>query len=175
MLIVGAVFAFAAKVHAQSFYPQLGYELNFNQTDVMMGGGIGIYNIDWNASAQLSFKGRIGARRVIVEPEDTDLIFQFRERRYLLGIDLEKRFAFSDISASSQVGGYLQAFGGLSFGDYRGTTAKPPTGFGGSAGAGIYIGNPDIIAVKLGYVYLPLQTQSIVAHRISMGLNIFLL
>jgi hypothetical protein len=163
----------APKLHAQDakMMPELGIDFNFNHTDVMMGGLGGIAFPTLNASLLATFKGRIGTKRVIVEAEEADVFYQYRERRYLLGLQAEKRFLLNEFDESSHLGAYLAGIGGLGFGDYRGTKAPASTGFAYSAEAGAYFSDPEAVILRLGYQYLPMHTANVFDHRIVLTIT----
>lgn len=168
-----SVFA-APEIKAQSDgpMPELGIDFNFNHTDVMMGGLAGIAFPTANASLSATFKGRLGTKRVMIEGEAPETYFQYRERRYLLGLQAEKRFLLNEFDESTHFGAYVAGFGGLGFGDYRGTKAAASTGFAWSAEAGPYISDPGAIIARLGYQYLPMQTKNVFDHRIVLTITI---
>ncbi len=160
-------------LHAQDtkLMPELGIDFNFNHTDVMMGGLGGVAFPTLNASLLATFKGRIGTKRVMVEAEEADVFYQYRERRYLLGLQAEKRFLLTEFDESTVMGAYLAGIGGLEFGDYRGTKAAASTGFAYSAEAGAYFSDPEAVIIRLGYQYLPMQTQNVFDHRIVLTIT----
>jgi hypothetical protein len=154
--------------------PQIGIDLNFNHTDVMAGVGAGVCFNTLNASAKLTFKGRLGSKRVWVETGTPDVLAQYRERRYLLGIEADKRFRLTEFSEVEQLGLFLGGFGGMTFGDFRGSDTKVPLKLAGSAQAGVYFSNIEIAIFKLGYMYLPLQTRSVVNHRVFFSIDLII-
>ena len=162
-----------APVRAQ-VAPDFGFGMNFNHTDFMLGfnGGAAFEALD--LSARLGFQFRVGSKRVLVETEVPDVLVQYRERRYLLGIELEKRFTLTEFSSNERLGVWLAPWGGLSIGDYRGSKASSPGGLAWSMQGGIFF-NTDGVVLRGGYAWLPLQTNSIVNHRIVFGVNFHIL
>jgi hypothetical protein len=160
---------------SQAISPQIGLDFNFNHTDVMMGGSVGIcFNERINASVKLTFKGRLGSKRVLIETDVPNVLVQYRQRQYLLGIEADKRFKLTEFSETERLGAFLGGFGGLSFADYRGTNAKAPLGLGGAAEAGVYFSNTEAFILKIGYMYLPLQTPSVFQHRLFFSFDVII-
>lgn len=148
--------------------PQIGLDFNFNHTDVMLGAHAGIAVPKINASFAATFQGRIGSKRVLIEGEQPYVFYQYRERRYLLGVEADKRFLLREFNESTHFGAFLGGFGGLGFGDYRGTKQSAPVGLAYSAMGGVYITEPKTVIIKLGYQYLPMHTQNVFDHRILL-------
>ncbi len=167
-MLFGVFAAPQIKAQTDGPLPELGIDFNFNHMDVMMGGLAGIAFPTANASLLATFKGRLGTKRVLIEGETPDTYFQYRERRYLLGLQAEKRFLLNEFDESTHFGAYIAGFGGLGFGDYRGTKAAAGAGFAWSAEAGPYISDPGAIIARLGYQYLPMQTKNVFDHRIVL-------
>ena len=163
----------AARLSAQSSgpYPEIGWDLNFNHTDVMMGGHAGVCIPKWNASVLATFKGRLGTKRVLIEGDQPDVFYQYRERRYILGVQAEKRFILTEFSPSLKLGAFVGALGGLGISDYRGTKGQAPLGFAYSGMAGPYITDGETIVIRLGYQYLPLKTQNVFDHRLLLSIS----
>lgn len=169
LVVVSASF----RLHAQadSPFPETGWDLNFNHTDVMMGFQGGINIPAWNASVLATFKGRLGSKRVQIEADEPNLFYQYRERRYIIGIQAEKRFLLTEFSPSFKLGAFLGGLGGLEISDYRGTKGQAPVGFGYAAMGGPYITDDKAIIIRLGYQYLPMKTQNVFDHRILLSLS----
>lgn len=152
-------------------YPEIGWDMNFNHTDFMMGVHGGVCIPSWDASILATFKGRIGSKRVLVEAEQPDVFYQYRERRYILGIQAEKRFILTEFNSDLKLGAFLGALGGMGISDYRGTRGEAPIGFAYSAMGGPFLKVDESVLVKLGYQYLPLKTQNVFDHRILISIS----
>ncbi len=164
--------------HAQTnkaVVPEFGFDMNFNHTDIFMGGRVGVCFPQLNASLAGTFKGRIGSRRVLLETGQPDVLVQYRERRYLIGVEADKRFILNEFGPSTHFGGFVGGFGGLSFGDYRGTGEAAPLGLAGAGMVGAFISDPSAVIFRLGYMYLPLQTESVVKHRVYLSFTIMVI
>lgn len=167
-----------SQIHAQvqkSIAPEFGFDMNFNHTDIFMGGRVGICFPVINASVAATFKGRLGSKRVLLETGQKDVLIQYRERRYLLGLEADKRFILNEFGPSTQFGGFIGGFGGLGFGDYRGTSERAPLGLSGAGMLGAYISDPNAVILRFGYMYLPLRTETVVKHRIYVSFTILVM
>lgn len=154
-----------------SVAPEIGVGLLFNQTDVMMDFGAGVSFQNIGLSTKISFQSRISTKRVLVETDQPNLLYQFHERRYLLGLDADKRFTLTDLSENVSLGLFLGGFAGMTFNDYRGTDEKGSVGFGWEAKGGLFISNSEIFVMRLGYTYLPLPTRNVYPHRIGISFH----
>lgn len=150
--------------------PEFGVDLLGNHTDFMFGftGGIGFDQLD--LSTRLYAMVRPGRKRILVQSETPNLYYQYRESRFMIGLDLEKRFTLSQINSQLRVGAFLAAWGGLSLGGYRGTSANAPGGFNYVFRGGPFLGD-DTVTLQAGYAFVPLRTPSIVAHRAYIGFH----
>lgn len=146
--------------------PCLGMEHTFNLNDYLMSFGGGIESPAYRASAHLNFTFRPGSKRVLVQ-ETENLFYQYRERRYIIALDADKRFALMD-GESTDLEVFAGIMGGISIGDYRGTKANAPGGLIYAPRGGFAV-STDFLVARLGYQYLPLRTTSISSHRIYLG------
>lgn len=147
----------------------VGMGTSFNFQDVFWNIGGGLESPKYQASLQGGFGFRIGSKKLLVETGN-NTFDQFRERRYLFTLAAEKRFTVLEVADETmlQLFGMLQ--GSYTFGDYRGVGYGPSKGFLFHPAGGIAIGSSGVIA-RLGYTYLPLQTESISPHRIFISFN----
>lgn len=157
--------------NGKAVIPQLGMDLSFNTDDAFWGGLAGVCFPKINASLLATFKGRIGNKRVLVELPNSNNLYQFRERSYLLGLEADKRFVLNEINEKTRFGLFVGGFGGLNFGSYRGTKIGPDASLKGAAFIGPYISDISAAIVKLGYMYLPLNTESVSHHRIFISFS----
>lgn len=140
----------------------------FNTTDILMDNAAGISLTELGLSAKLSFQTRLGTKRVLVESDTPDVLYQYHERRYMLGIEADKRLKLTDLGESLELGGYLGGFAGMRFADYRGTDSKADLGFGWEATGGAYLSNPKGFILRMGYHYIPLPTYNVIPHRLGI-------
>lgn len=158
-----------SRVKAQ-ISPEISFDFLGNHTDFMFGFGGGIAIEPLDLSTRLYALVRPGRKRILIESETPNLYYQYRESRFMIGFDLEKRFTLTQISESKRVGAFLSAWGGLSLGSYRGTSASAPGGFNYIFRGGPFF-NDDVVTIQAGYAFVPLRTPSIVAHRAFIGLH----
>jgi hypothetical protein len=171
-LLLCLVISKPATVNAQSLAPELGVGLIFNHTDIMADFNGGICFPEIGLSTKLSFQPRLGAKRVLLETETPNVLVQYRERRYLLGIEADKRFSLSDITETAHVGAFVGGFIGLNFNGYRGTNEPGQLDLGWEIMAGPYLYDEEGILLRLGYVYLPLNmTSNVFAHRVGLSIS----
>jgi hypothetical protein len=108
------------RLHAQT-YPEAGVGLAFNTTDVISDFTFGADVSDARLSIKASFQTRIGTKRVLVESGTPNLVYQFQERRYLFGLEGDKRFNLTQEGEYTEVGLFVGGFIGFTAYDYRGT------------------------------------------------------
>lgn len=149
----------------------MGWDLNFNHTDVMMefGAGIGFAD-EIDASARLTYMGRLGRRRVQIESGRPNLLYQYREGMNLFGIELEKRFVLTEFNETNRMGILIAGWGGLAIGSYSGTSQRPAGHFQWIAKVAAYF-QTEVVYFRLGYAYFPWETRSIFDHRLFLGIH----
>jgi hypothetical protein len=175
MALMSAMTLLPTPVKAQqAVVPEFGAGLNFNQTDVMMDVTAGVSFQQIRTSAKVSFQPRLGSKRVLIESSTPNLLFQYRERRYLLGLEADKRFQLTQFSENLELGLFIGGFVGMSFNDYRGTDERGSVSLGWQAMAGPYLSDVRGFILRLGYIYLPLPTQNVFAHRIGFSFSLLL-
>jgi hypothetical protein len=167
LLTVGAV-------RAQLTYAEAGLGLNFNGKDIFADINFGASIQQVNASVKVSFQPRLGTETILQESDTPNLLYQYRERRFLLGVEADKRFKLTDLGENGQMGLFVGAFGGVAFADYLGTDTRAGTGFAYQGMGGAYLSSPNTVIFRLGYQYVPLPTQGISPHRMGISLSIVL-
>ncbi len=172
LLLCSSNFIVLQAIAQQPLVPEIGLGLNFNGTDAMLNLGAGVSFQNIRTSAKVSFQPRLGAKRVFVETASPNVLIQYRERRYLLGLEVDKRFKLTEFSEYTELGLFVGGFIGMSFNDYRGTDARGSVDLGYEGMAGAYIGDPHVCLLRLGYLYLPLPTQNVFPHRIGFSFSI---
>ncbi|MEM7039310.1 MAG: hypothetical protein AAF570_20215 [Bacteroidota bacterium] len=149
----------------------VGFDLPFNHTDIMMefSGGVAFHgNID--ASLRLTYMGRLGERKVQIETDTPNLLLQYREGLNILGLEAEKRFTLTEYNETDRIGVLLGVTGGLAFGSYDGTDARPQTRFQPAVRFAPFL-QTEVVAVRLGYQFLPQAPRTIFDHRIFLGVH----
>jgi opacity protein-like surface antigen len=161
-------------LHAQSsgksFTPKgvLGFRTQWNLDDFLMGVEGGVTLPDYKTSLLAGFDFRLGSKRVVVQ-DSPNLYYIYRERRYMLSLTAEQRFAVLNLGGETELEPYVRVGAGIYFGDYRGTTQKPSSQIVILPGGGLAVNFGDQFVARLGYQYLQTQTESIPIHRVLIG------
>lgn len=172
LLLLVALTSFGSQpLRAQSVVPEFGVGFNFNLTDIMADFAFGMSLQEARASIKASFQPRLGTKRVLVESGTPNLLYQYQERRYLLGIEADKRFVLTELDENTEFGLFVGAFGGITFNDYRGTDAKGSLELAWQGMGGAYLSDPRYLILRVGYQYAPLATPSVYPHRIGISFN----
>jgi hypothetical protein len=162
-----------ACVHAQGLAPSVGGHMSFNFDDVSGGlhGGVDIIDLDLDIRAD--FSARFGNKRVLVPVDGQDNAFyQYRESRYLLGLELEKRITVAELSDEALFGVTAMLMGGYTFGDFHGTKAKPDAAWTYRARLAPFVWLNQTVILRAGYEYSPYQSPSVPDHRIFLAVTI---
>ena len=144
-----------------------GMDLQFNFTDILAGLNFGVLDAKYNTGFNLGYATRIGGKRILYE-QSPDTIYQFWEKRSMLHLNFEKRFALG-ANELHQEGFFVGVKEVLTYGHYIGSEKKPETIFLTVPQVGLYFKNDDVI-LKLNYEYVDLRTKSISPHRIVFSL-----
>lgn len=152
--------------------PELGTHTSFNGSDFNIGFQAGIGLDDLDLSLRADFTARAGSKRVLVESaQDPNLSYQYREGRYYLGIEVEKRFRLFEPGEDSEAGIAGAVWGGYTFGDYRGTDVAPQRGFIYRPRVAPYVHIDNVVLIQAGYEYLPLRAGGVSDHRAFISFN----
>lgn len=172
LILLFCLLAASVGLKAQSLGVELGTQLSFNGTDISGGFQAGVYIAPLDLSLRADFTSRLGSKRIRVAATDqTNLFYQYRETRYNLGLELEKRIRIPAMQLGETVdaGASVMIMGGYSFGDYHGTGMAPPKGLGWRARLGPYLKADETFMLRLGYEYYPLETETISDHRVFVS------
>lgn len=104
--------------------------------------------------------------KVSQEMENDTLIYQYRQKDYMLSLSLEKRFG--KIEDEKKLTPYFLLQGGYAFGNYKGWDKNPEPKFYLAGGAGACYSIVYGIHLKLGYLYYKPLTTSAKPHHISL-------
>lgn len=121
-------------------------------------------------AAKLSFDFQPYEKTVWVK-ENPGLHYQFKEKRYLLGIILDK-FFLPVKAGNNAIGIYLDSDFGYSFGNYRGTTRKPPDKLIIFPGGGLGFGLGNHTFLKAGVQWMNNINTDATPLRYRVSLNI---
>ena len=147
-----------------------GVHTAFNGRDINWGLQAGIAFQDLDLSLRGDFSNRMGPKRVLVESANNpNLLYQYREARYYLGLETEKRFTIMEFGNDHRFGACAALWGGYSFGDYKGTSVAPDHGFSIRGRVAPFVQFDEQFTIKAGYEYLPLRVEDISDHRFFIG------
>ena len=147
-------------------------KFNFNFSDLYLGISTGIEDIGFQWGARLNFEFRPFYKKVSVS-ESQFVTRQYREKKYFLSLDLDKRFGHYNVW-----GEHLQFFVGAKtgflMGNYKGTRndAENHLVIGPMAGACINV--EERVLVKLGYLYFDDRLINVPNHRVIYALQIII-
>ncbi len=138
----------------------------FSYNDLFLGGKIGFFEARYNFETNFGIMPRLFRRRILIEQSPHNYL-QVWEKRTMLIFEINKNFNlfYGDEHIS---GMYIKLGGNYSFGDYKGINYSYQKPFVPSAGIGIW-SQKKHIRMKLGYEYLPIQTNF--PHFITMGMT----
>jgi hypothetical protein len=168
-------FGLFASAQMAQVLPEFGTHIAFNGGDFNWGGQLGMDIAALDLSIRADFTGRAGAKRVLVEsPSNNNVLIQYREARYLLGIEAEKRFPIKEFESDALIGVTGMLLGGYTFGDYRGTKTAPYNGATYRARIAPYLLLDEAVLVRAGYEYLPTRTEDVANHRVFIAITIII-
>lgn len=160
-------------VQAQGLIPSVGGHMSFNFDDVSAGlhGGGTIVDLDLDFRAD--FTARLGNKRVLVPVDGQDNAFyQYRESRYLIGLEAEKRITIMEPGDYTTLGVSVMVLGGYTFGDFHGTKAKPDAAWTYRARLAPFIWLDKAVLLRAGYEYSPYQSPSVPDHRFFLAITL---
>jgi hypothetical protein len=130
--------------------PTLSLNNDFNLQDYMVGLSAGIEDLGFEWGARVGFNLRPFYKKVQIK-SDNNIIRQYREQKYLISLDLDKRFLHFDV-----FGYKLQLFAGvrtgLLLGNYKGTKLDAEKYFVAAPFGGFCLNFNDVGYLKLGYM-----------------------
>jgi hypothetical protein len=159
-------------LQAQALAPNFGAHLNFNTADI--GGGFhgGMTIVDLDLDVRADFSARIGNKRILVPvPGQDDSFYQYRESRYLLGLEVEKRITVLELGDEALFGFCAMLLGGYTFGDYHGTDVSPEALWTYRVRVAPHLVASETVVVRLGYEYSPYQSPSVPDHRAFLAIS----
>ena len=144
--------------------PSLSINNDFNAQDWIFGISAGVEDIGYKWGARLGFNLRPFYKKVQIK--EGTIIRQYREQKYFLSLDLDKRFLKFDI-----IGAEIQFFAGLRsgflFGNYKGTR-EDAKAFGVLAPmCGLCYNLDDAFFVKVGYCLFSDRLNEVSDSRIT--------
>ena len=178
------VFIFIAIVLSLSFYAQeesntYNQEFNlcasisvfnntFNFNDYYYGFSMGVEDLGYQWGARFNFQFRPFYKRVQIQETDF-LIRQYREKKYFISIDLDKRFLHINLGgADAQV--FMGTQIGYLLGNYRGTRNNAERIFNIVPMGGLCVNVKETTFIKVGFCYL--KDQLIEVPDVKFILNV---
>ena len=172
-LLACALLLICARAGAQGLVPSVGGHMSFNLDDISGGLQAGATIVDLDLDFRADFTARLGNKRVLVPVDGQDNTFnQYRESRYLLGIEAEKRITVFEPGDYTLLGVSVMQLGGYTFGDYHGTKVNPDDAWTYRARLAPFVWIDQSVLLRLGYEYSPNQTPSVPDHRIFLAVTI---
>lgn len=130
--------------------PTFSINNDFNLQDYMVGMSAGIEDLGFEWGARIGFNLRPFYKKVQVK-SDNNIVRQYREQKYFISLDLDKRFLHFDV-----LGQQLQFFAGvrtgLLLGNYNGTDIESDKFFVVAPFGGLCLNFNDVGYLKLGYM-----------------------
>ena len=139
----------------RSFQPATSLSVfnnTFNFSDYYYGISVGMEDLGYEWGARFNFQFRPFYKRTQIEVNN-NLITQYREKKFFVSIDLDKRFAnfhIDEINMQFFVGSQF----GFLLGKYRGTRANAAAIFNIAPVGGICLNFKNEVFIKAGICYL---------------------
>lgn len=130
--------------------PTLSINNDFNLQDYTVGFSAGIEDLGFEWGARVGFNLRPFYKKVQIKA-DNNIVRQYREQKYLISLDLDKRFLHFDVLDYK-----LQLFAGvrtgLLLGNYKGTKIDADKFIVAAPFGGFCMNFNDVGYLKLGYM-----------------------
>ncbi len=124
----------------------------FNSKDYYYGFSMGIEDLGYEWGARFNFQFRPFFKRTLIQ-DSPNLIRQYREKKYFISVDLDKRFLnldFSGVKTQLFIGTQV----GFLLGNYRATRISAPALFNVVPVGGVSFNFKYNNFLKIGYCYL---------------------
>jgi len=142
---------------------------DFNMDDLFWSFNGGIEDVQNEWGAKLNFEFRPFEKKVQIR-EDNNIIRQYKEVKYFISIDIDKRFLHFNLWGTD-----TQFFAGTRtgflLGNYKGTKSNRKPTFITTPMAGICFNFSENINFKFGYIYFSDGLVNVPDSRITLGLN----
>lgn len=141
---------------------------DFNGDDWYLGFSAGAEDLGYEWGARLGFNFRPFYKKVQVR-DANDIIRQYREQKYILSLDLDKRFLHFDF-----IDFQLQFFAGVRtgflFGNYKGTQINSKTYGILAPMGGVCLNFNNRLMIKAGYMHLNDRISNVSDSRATITL-----
>jgi hypothetical protein len=172
LLLACALLLVCTRAGAQGLGPSVGGHMSFNFDDISGGLQAGATIVDLDLDFRADFTARLGNKRVLVPIDGQDNAFyQYRESRYLLGIEAEKRITLHETGGGNLLGVSAMLLGGYTFGDFHGTKVNPEAAWTYRARLAPFIWIDQSVLLRAGYEYSPYQSPSVPDHRFFLAIT----
>lgn len=148
--------------------PSFSLNNEFNTDDWYTGLSGGVEDIGYQWGARLGFQFRPFRKKIQVIESD-NFIRQYQERKYLIFLDLDKRFAHFGIK-NAHIQFYAGARGGLLMGNYSGTKNDADNHWVAAPFAGLCANIDENVFFKLGYMYFTDHLLNVDDGRINFSI-----
>ncbi len=129
---------------------------------------VGAEDLGYEWGARLGFNFRPFYKKTQIA-DDNNIVRQYREQKYFLSLDLDKRFLHFDVAQSK-----LQLFAGLKtgflFGNYKGTQNNSKTYAILAPMAGVCFNHDNTFFIKAGYCHFSDRVTEVPDGRITLTL-----
>jgi len=148
----------------------LTFDFNTNDLFWSVNGGIEDVQNEWGA--KLNFEFRPFEKKVQIR-EDNNIIRQYKEVKYFISIDVDKRFLHFNLwGTDTQF--FIGTRTGFLLGNYKGTkTNRKPT-FITTPMAGICFHASENVNFKVGYIHFSDGLVNVPDSRVTLSLNFIL-
>jgi ankyrin repeat protein len=146
------------------------YDLNWNNSDIMMGGHIGLLESAHGWEAMFGYRTRPWVRSIRYEI-DQQVQYQFWEKRSLWYLGAGKRFTLVSPGARESFGAFANANLGYTYGSFRGSDRNPEDQWIFLPKAGLFY-QYKVLDVKLGYEYMSIRNSTVSPHRLTLNVGV---
>ncbi len=148
--------------------PSFSFNNDFNADDWYTGLSGGVEDLGFQWGARLGFQFRPFRKKVQVV-ESSSFIRQYQERKYLIFLDLDKRFAHFGIK-NAHIQFYVGARGGFLMGNYSGTKNDADNHWVAAPFAGLCANVKENVFFKLGYMHFTDHLLNVDDGRINFSI-----
>lgn len=148
--------------------PTFALNNDFNTDDWYTGFSGGIEDVGYQWGVRLGFQFRPFRKKVQII-ENSNFIRQYQERKYLIFLDIDKRFGHFGIK-NAHIQFYAGARGGFLMGNYSGTRNDADNHWVAAPYAGICVNKNENVFFKVGYMYFQDQLLNVDDGRINFSI-----
>ena len=150
----------------------IGMGLDWSNHDFFTGINFNLVDVKFGFTLGIGYAFRPKAANVLTQSEPT-VYYQYWERRSIFYADLGKNTNLFRINERTNIGISLGLSGALTYGSYRGSTARPGGKLCLSPSAGAYL-QSGFFRIKAGYRYIDFNVNDISPNRVGFELEFIL-